>query len=168
MATTSKTILFWGLSCSCLSSAPLQWLDRLISQKLSWLSVILQPWWLCICIVFLSVIFAKFKSLFVCFNHHIIAALNPAGDCDYTVIQWFLNPFLNPQSADKGRDNNMHSLMCSIMECTTALLNGWWWYPDVSSEKVCHIVRACAVLYNMTQQKGLPFIRHLVCCLVDV
>uniref|UniRef100_A0AAR2IZC1 DDE Tnp4 domain-containing protein n=1 Tax=Pygocentrus nattereri TaxID=42514 RepID=A0AAR2IZC1_PYGNA len=83
----------------------------------------------------------------------------------YPLKRWLLTPFPNPQSTEERRYNDVHTLTCSVVERTIGLLKGRWRCLDASGgrllynpEKVCRIVRACAVLHNIAQQNGLPLI----------
>uniref|UniRef100_A0AAR2LKZ6 Putative nuclease HARBI1 n=1 Tax=Pygocentrus nattereri TaxID=42514 RepID=A0AAR2LKZ6_PYGNA len=87
------------------------------------------------------------------------------GDSGYPLKRWLLTPFPNPQSTEERRYNDVHTLTRSVVERTIGLLKGRWRCLDASGgrllynpEKVCRIVRACAVLHNMAQQNGLPLI----------
>uniref|UniRef100_A0AAR2LUK6 Putative nuclease HARBI1 n=1 Tax=Pygocentrus nattereri TaxID=42514 RepID=A0AAR2LUK6_PYGNA len=83
----------------------------------------------------------------------------------YPLKRWLLTPFPNPQSTEERRYSDVHTLTRSVVERTIGLLKGRWRCLDASGgrllynpEKVCRIVRACAVLHNMAQQNGLPLI----------
>ncbi|XP_046874255.1 putative nuclease HARBI1 [Hypomesus transpacificus] len=85
------------------------------------------------------------------------------GDSGYPLKQWLLTPFANPQSAEERQYNISHTQTRSVVERTIGLFKGRWRCLDRTGgmllyrpEKVCQMIRACAVLHNMAQLQNVP------------
>lgn len=85
------------------------------------------------------------------------------GDSGYPLKRWLLTPFPNPQTPEQRAYNQRHSQARAVVERTIGLLKGRWRCLDATGgalcyrpEKVCKIVRACAVLHNLAQLQNVP------------
>ncbi|KAL1255475.1 hypothetical protein QQF64_013536 [Cirrhinus molitorella] len=85
------------------------------------------------------------------------------GDSGYPLRRWLLTPFLNPQSAQQMRYNEVHARACTIVERAIGLFKCRWRALDASGgkllyhpAKVCKIIRACGVLHNVALRAGIP------------
>ncbi|XP_056263474.1 putative nuclease HARBI1 [Pseudoliparis swirei] len=84
--------------------------------------------------------------------------------------RWLLTPFNNPQSAEERNYNTRHSQARAVVERSIGLLKGRWRCLDATGgklcykpDKVCQIVRACAVLHNLALLKNVPLPPEAAC-----
>ncbi|KAK1906710.1 putative nuclease HARBI1, partial [Dissostichus eleginoides] len=92
------------------------------------------------------------------------------GDSGYPLKRWLITPFHNPQSAEERQFNARHSQARAVVERTIGLLKGRWRCLDAiggklsyKPDKVCQIVRACAVLHNLAQLNNVPLPPEAAC-----
>ncbi|KAL1276903.1 hypothetical protein QQF64_023576 [Cirrhinus molitorella] len=85
------------------------------------------------------------------------------GDTGYPLRRWLLTPFLNPQSAQQMRYNEVHARARTVVERAIGLLKCRWRALDASGgkllyhqAKVCKIIRVCGVLHNVALRAGIP------------
>ena len=86
------------------------------------------------------------------------------GDKGYPLTEYLINPLANPATDQERRFNSTHTRRRVTVERCFGLLKGRWLCLGPAGgtllytpEKVCNIILACSLLYNIALVNGLPF-----------